>query len=296
MVEISRDGKRVYLTNSLYRTWDEQFYPDGIKGWLAKIDVQPERRHRARSRRVRASSTACVRTRCTSRAATPARIPTASREVRDDERDDDVWTMLMALGAFHGINPGMGWLFAVALGMQERRRGAVLWALVPLGAGHALAVAVAAGAALAIGGVIPIGWLRWLYRRRARFARRPAVLRHRHPRWAGMRVGIGGLTLWSFLMATAHGAGLMVVPVFAGHVDGGRGRTSAPHAADHRAGAEAALFAAGLHAVGYLVVTASIAILVFEKLGVGILRRAWFNLDLIWAGALVATGLTTLLV
>ena len=54
MVEISRDGKRVYVTNSLYRTWDEQFYPDGIKGWLAKIDAGPERRHRARSRGVRA--------------------------------------------------------------------------------------------------------------------------------------------------------------------------------------------------------------------------------------------------
>ena len=71
------------------------------------------------------------------------------------------WAMLMALGAFHGINPGMGWLFAVALGMQERRRGAVLRALVPLGAGHALAVAGAVAAALAIGAVIPIGWLRW---------------------------------------------------------------------------------------------------------------------------------------
>ena len=69
--------------------------------------------------------------------------------------------MLMALGAFHGINPGMGWLFAVALGMQERRRGAVLRALVPLGAGHALAVAAAVGLALVIGAAMPLGWLRW---------------------------------------------------------------------------------------------------------------------------------------
>src|SRR4026209_2206467 len=71
------------------------------------------------------------------------------------------WAMLIALGAFHGINPGMGWLFAVALGMQERRRGAVFRALVPLCAGHALAVAGAVGFALAIGFVIPLGWLRW---------------------------------------------------------------------------------------------------------------------------------------
>ena len=80
MVEISRDGKRLYVTNSLYRTWDEQFYPDGIKGWMAKIDVRAERRHRARSHRIPSSSTACVRTRSTWRAATPAPIRTASRE------------------------------------------------------------------------------------------------------------------------------------------------------------------------------------------------------------------------
>lgn len=206
------------------------------------------------------------------------------------------WTMLMALGAFHGINPAMGWLLAVALGMQERRRGAVLWALVPLGAGHALAVAVAAGAALAIGGVIPIGELRWCI---AAVLVSLGVLRfyrHQHPRWAGMRVGIAGLTLWSFLMATAHGAGLMVVPVVLGLLTAGAGEHLHHMPPTTGTGAEAALFAAGLHAVSYLVVTAAIAILVFEKLGVGILRRAWINLDLIWAGALVATGLTTLLV
>jgi hypothetical protein len=202
--------------------------------------------------------------------------------------------MLMALGAFHGINPGMGWLFAVALGMQERRRGAVLRALVPLGAGHALAVGAAVAAAAAIGAVIPIGWLRWpvagvlvslgLFR----------VLRHRHPRWTGMRVSMCGLTLWSFLMATAHGAGLMVVPVFVGMSiadDGGHTH----HLAATGAGAGAALLATGLHAVGYLAVTAFIAVLVFEKLGVGILRRAWINLDVIWAAALMATGTLTMM-
>ena len=141
--------------------------------------------------------------------------------------------MLIGLGAFHGINPGMGWLFAVALGMQERRRGAVLRALVPLGAGHALAVAGAIAAALAIGAVIPIGWLRWPLAGVLISLGALRCFRHRHPRWAGMRVTMVGLTLWSFLMATAHGAGLMVVPVFVGMsmADEGGHRTTWPQPA-----------------------------------------------------------------
>ena len=204
------------------------------------------------------------------------------------------WATLMALGAFHGINPGMGWLFAVALGMQEERRGAVLRALVPLGVGHALAVAVAVGAALAIGFVIPLGWLRWLIAGVLVSLGVLRLFRHRHPRWGGMRVSMGGLTVWSFLMATAHGAGLMVVPVFMGMSMPGGG-THAHHMHAAASGAGAAFFATGLHAVGYLAVTAFVAVLVFEKLGVGILRRAWFNLDLIWSAALVATGTLTLM-
>jgi hypothetical protein len=203
------------------------------------------------------------------------------------------WAMLVALGAFHGINPGMGWLFAVALGMQERRRGAVLRALVPLCAGHALAVAFAVGAALAIGFVIPLAWLRWPMAGVLVSLGALGLFRHRHPRWAGMRVSMGGLTVWSFLMATAHGAGLMVVPVVMGMSMSGAGE-HAHHMPAAGAGAGAAFFATGLHALGYLAVTASIAVLVFEKLGVGILRRAWFNLDLIWAWALVVTGVLTL--
>ena len=201
---------------------------------------------------------------------------------------------LIGLGAFHGINPGMGWLFAVALGMQERRRGAVLRALVPLGAGHALAVAGAVGAALAIGAVIPIGWLRWPMAGVLVSLGVLRFFRHRHPRWAGMRVSMSGLTVWSFLMATAHGAGLMVVPVFVGMSMADEGGHT-HHMAETGAGAGTALFATGLHAVGYLAVTAFIAVLVFERLGVGILRRAWMNLDVIWAAALIATGTLTLM-
>src|SRR6185436_9371797 len=117
------------------------------------------------------------------------------------------WAALVALGAFHGINPGMGWLFAVALGMQERRRTAVWRALLPLGAGHALAVAAAVAIALLVGAVIPIRTLRWPVAGILLVLGVSRLFRHRHPRWVGMRVGSRGLTVWSFLMASAHGAG-----------------------------------------------------------------------------------------
>jgi hypothetical protein len=203
-------------------------------------------------------------------------------------------TVLMALGAFHGLNPGMGWLFAVALGLQERRLTAVLRALVPLVAGHALAVAGAVAAALTIGTVIPQGWLRWSLAGVLVALGIRRLYRHRHPRWAGMRVSMSRLALWSFLMATAHGAGLMVMPMFVGtSMAAAGGHTD--HMVAPAADAGAALLATAAHAVGYLGVTALIAVLVFEKLGVSILRRVWFNLDLLWAAALIATGALTLM-
>ena len=203
--------------------------------------------------------------------------------------------MLASMGAFHGINPGMGWLFAVALGMQERRRGAVLRALVPLGAGHALAVAGAVAAAAAMGGVVPMQAMRWTIAGVLITLGVMRLFRHGHPRWVGMRVGAGRLTLWSFLMATAHGAGLMVVPVFVGMslADGPHAHHAAASASTT---ASAALVATGVHALSYLAVTAFVAVLVFERLGVGMLRRAWFNLDLVWAVALMASGVATLMV
>jgi hypothetical protein len=197
------------------------------------------------------------------------------------------WLALIGLGAFHGINPGMGWLFAVALGMQEKRRAAVYEALLPLALGHALAVVSAVAIAVAIGAVIPLGILRWLLAAILLYLGISRLFRHHHPRGSGMKVGMGGLTLWSFLMASAHGAGLMVVPLFLGLT------MSAAGHAHHDIGASSAsvaFLATGAHAAGYLLVTALVAALVFEKLGVALLRRAWFNLDRIWAVALLATG------
>lgn len=203
------------------------------------------------------------------------------------------WVMLIFLGGFHAINPGMGWLFAVALGMQERRRGAVLRALVPLGAGHALAVAGSIAVALALGTVIPIRELRWLIAGALVSLGVMRFFSHRHPRWVGMRVSMTGLTLWSFLMALAHGAGVMVMPVFVGMSMTNAGGHMHHMAATTGTSATVALLAAGVHAASYLAVTALVALLVFERVGVGILRRAWFNVDLIWAAALLVTGVVT---
>jgi hypothetical protein len=205
------------------------------------------------------------------------------------------WAVLLGLGAFHGLNPGMGWLFAVALGMQERRRGAVLSALLPLGLGHALAVVAAIAVAIFAGVVIPAHWLRWLVAGLLLALGIARLIRHRHPRWASMRVGKGALTLWSFLMASAHGAGLMVVPVFLAMTATDLHQTHHHGMQMAAATPASAVIATVLHATGYLVVTAALAFLVFEKLGVGVLRKSWFNLDLLWAVSLIGTGLITVM-
>jgi hypothetical protein len=201
------------------------------------------------------------------------------------------WSMLLFLGAFHGINPGMGWLFAVALGMQENRSAAVWRALVPIGIGHACAIAAVVLLAVAAGVVLPIEAVRWPVAALLVTLGVLRLFRHRHPRWGSMRIGIGGLTIWSFLVATAHGAGLMVLPIWlrmssadmhSAHVHGGTTLTSA-------------LAATAVHSGSYLIVTAAIAWVVFHKVGVGVLRKAWINLDVIWAVALIATGSLTVL-
>lgn len=200
------------------------------------------------------------------------------------------WWLLLALGAFHGVNPAMGWLFAVARGLQEKRRREVWRALLPLGAGHLLAIAAAVVAALALGSNLPLAGLRWLVAALLVGLGARRLVRHRHPRLGGVRVGAAGLTTWSCLTATAHGAGLMVVPVLLGD-----GATAGGHAHHLPAagGVDLALTATAVHAVGYLLVSAGIAVLVYEKLGLRFLRTGWFNLDLLWALALIVTGVAT---
>jgi len=202
------------------------------------------------------------------------------------------WGALLFLGAFHGINPGMGWLFAVALGMQENRSAAVWRALLPLGLGHACAVAAALVLVIAAGSVVPTSLLRWPIAAVLILFGIRRLFRHGHPRWGSMRIGMLGLTIWSFLVATAHGAGLMVVPVWLQ----GRMPVDSAHGSHLHASADLAsgLTATAIHGASYLLVTALIAWIVFVKLGVGLLRSAWINLDAVWATALIVSGVLTL--
>lgn len=194
------------------------------------------------------------------------------------------WLALAGLGAFHGLNPAMGWLFAVALGVHRGGRRTVLMALLPIALGHmaavlavvlavqALGVLVESGVVRRASGILLLAWAAW-----------HALYGHRQRVRFGMTTGMAGLAAWSFLMATAHGAGLMLVPLLApigaicgpGMVAGPLGR---------------ALAAVAVHSLAMLATTAVVAVLVHDWVGVGILRRGWINLDLVWTAALVAVG------
>src|SRR4029077_240545 len=161
-----------------------------------------------------------------------------------------VWSTLFLLGAYHGINPGMGWLFAVSRGMQEHRARAVAWSLPPIALGHGLAIGVVVLIARLAQGALPLTYIRigvavalvglGVYK----------LIRSRHFHWGGMQVGFRELTIWSFLMASAHGAGLMVLPVL----------LAGPHA-HHVAAAQGAaggVWATLVHTLGYFTVTAAV--------------------------------------
>jgi hypothetical protein len=198
------------------------------------------------------------------------------------------WLVLIALGAFHGLNPAMGWLFAVALGLYRQSRKAVLVSLVPIALGHAGSIAVVVYAAIALGqaidpatfriasGALLIAW--GLYH---------LLYGHRHRLRIGLRTGLAGLFAWSFVMATAHGAGAMLLPVLMPLADAGE------HA--HHMPATASLFTASLavlvHSLAMLVTTGVVALSVYQWLGLDFLRRGWINLDLIWTAALIFMGL-----
>jgi hypothetical protein len=206
------------------------------------------------------------------------------------------WFAMMALGAFHGINPGMGWLFAVALGMQQGRASAVWRALPPLALGHAVSVGLVVVLAVLSRVVIPLDVLKVVIAATLVTLGGYRLWRHRHPRFGGMQVGFRDLTIWSCLMASAHGAGLMVVP-FVMSIDETVTAQASPH---HHAVASASTpwmdaMAVGVHSLTYLIVTTLVAWIVYRKVGLAILRTAWFNLDWLWAGALVITGAVILL-
>jgi hypothetical protein len=202
----------------------------------------------------------------------------------------DTWPAfyLAGLGAFHGLNPAMGWLFAVALGLNRQSRATVFASLLPIAMGHALSIAAVAGLLVAAGLLVPGDWVRtgaavallaWaLYHWR---------YGHRHRVRFGMQTGLLGLAAWSFLMATAHGAGVMLWPaLMVSCLPDSATAPSAPVAA--------ALYGVAIHTLAMLATTAAIAVLVYEWAGVGVLRRAWLNVDLIWVLALATTALLLL--
>jgi hypothetical protein len=207
------------------------------------------------------------------------------------------WQAMVLLGAYHGINPGMGWLFAVALAMQQGSVRGVWRALPPIALGHAISVGVVLAIAAAAGLVVPLNAMKVLIAAMLMTLGIYRLWRHRHPRFGGMLVGFRDLTVWSLLMASAHGAGLMVLP-FMMPVPGGLSAASHVHAhmgAAHpgRAGTDA--MAIAVHTLAYLIVMGVTAWIVYRKLGLGLLRKAWLNMDWVWAAVLVITGAVVLL-
>ena len=202
------------------------------------------------------------------------------------------WLVLIALGAFHGLNPAMGWLFAVALGLYRQSRKVVLVSLIPIALGHAASIAVVVYAVMGLGmaidaatfrilsGVLLIAW--GVYH---------LSYGHRHRLRIGLRTGLIGLAAWSFVMATAHGAGMMLIPVLMPLAQAGE------HA--HHMPATNSLLIASLavlvHSLAMLLTTGTVALVVYEWAGLDFLRRGWINLDLVWTAALIGMGLWLLL-
>jgi hypothetical protein len=221
------------------------------------------------------------------------------------------WLALLGLGAYHGINPAMGWLFAVALGMQEKSARAVMTAIPPIALGHALSIGVMVSALWLAQKNLPMQAIRYgaaaiifgfaCYR----------LVRSRHPKWVGMRVGFLDLTLWSFIMASAHGAGLMLAPIILARSEVSHGGPDAhtdhlshsghmDHLYQQQPDALADpwqwLGAVGAHSLGFLLAVALIALLVYEKFGLTLLSRAWFNIDWLWVIALMVSGVLVLFI
>ena len=212
--------------------------------------------------------------------------------------DISPWLVLVALGAFHGLNPAMGWLFAVALGLHEKSRSVVLISLIPIALGHAAAIAVVVYAVVGLGmaideetfrilsGVLLIAWGAY-----------HLLFGHRHRVHIGLKTGLLGLAAWSFMMATAHGAGMMLIPVLMPLEHAAMLDHAGEHA--HHMPATASLWIATLavivHSLAMLVVTGAVALVVYQWVGLDFLKRGWINLDVIWSAALIGIGFWMLL-
>ena len=206
------------------------------------------------------------------------------------------WLAIALLGAYHGINPGLGWLFAIAWGLQEKRRSAIFKALVPIALGHEASVALVVILARAFELVTapdllrPVAAVALILFGLFKFLRPSS-----HPRGFGMRVSLPELAVWSFLMSSAHGAGLMLFPALLGLSAGSPGEDhDRPEAGLGTVVAAKDMAAVVLHTLAMLAVMTAVALVVYERLGVAILRQAWLNLDVLWALALIVAGVVTL--
>ncbi|MFL9915790.1 hypothetical protein PQR75_10405 [Paraburkholderia fungorum] len=207
-----------------------------------------------------------------------------------------LWLAVLASGLYHGVNPAMGWPLAVSNGLMQRRARALLSALVYLAAGHMLAMfaVIMPFAVLAIllawqrqiqigASILVIGFGAFL------------LIRRRHPRVLA-RIPPSRLALWSFAVAIAHGAGLMLVPIYLGlcrSYDLDRGHQAAQALIGANLGM--ALLVSGVHATAMVLVGGLLAWLVYRYLGLKFVSRSWFNLDAIWASSLILVGLLSLL-
>jgi hypothetical protein len=202
-----------------------------------------------------------------------------------------LWLAVAASGVYHGVNPGMGWPLAVSAALMEGRQGALLRALGALSVGHFLAM---------LGILLPFAAMTTLviWEREIRIAAALLVIgfgvwllvNRRHPRFLA-RVPPSRLALWSFLVALAHGAGLMLVPIYLGLCD--------PAEVDAGHLAASALFAQGLslsvavaaaHTAAMILSGGAVAVAVYAWLGLKFLNRGWFDLDRVWALSLVVVG------
>jgi hypothetical protein len=210
------------------------------------------------------------------------------------------WAVLALLGAYHGLNPAMGWLFALALGLQEKRRSAVIGALFPIALGHASAIALAILLLRFLQHFLPMNILKWSVAAILFTLGAYRIFRARHPQGCGMRASRKDLFVWSLLMASAHGAGLMLIPVLLAQPMLGMAPAMAETApaVSQPLNASVVVLAVLVHTVSMLVVAGILALLFFEtyeNLGLRLLRHTWFNFDLLWAIALLVAGCASLL-
>jgi hypothetical protein len=211
------------------------------------------------------------------------------------------WLGLAALGAFHGLNPAMGWLFALALGLQRRSEWAILRALVFITAGHAASVLLLASILFLMGAFVPLRWVRLTSGSVLLVFGMYKLFRYyRHPRWVGMQVGARDLFMWSFLMASTHGAGLMLAPIILGmpmSFAASNQEELAHHGEFINLSDTSMVWGLGLgvHTMAMLLVMLPVALVVYKKVGLAFLRRGWINIDVLWGGALILAGVLTIL-